>query len=266
MLRPLLARWLDRLRQSLAAEESHSRAVTAQTDPTSIDLRAVTVLISAAVLLTVQEYYSKRGYYVLHVMPKGADPTSAAQQLRQLLYWSGMCVATYFVIPALIVWVGFRQRLRDYGMTWRGALRHAPLYALMLAVMGPIVWWASAQPSFQQTYPFYRAAPQDPSGFWIWTAAYVAQFFSLEFFFRGFMVHGLRPRLGAYGVAVMAIPYCMIHFGKPILETLGAVIAGLVLGFLSLRSGSFMLGVLIHVSVAVTMDLASLWRQGALPF
>jgi membrane protease YdiL (CAAX protease family) len=262
----LPSRWLARLRQALTEEERGSRQATADTDASTLDWRVVVVLISTSALLTIQEYYSKRGYYVLHVMRAGDDPYTDEQHLRQLLYWAGVCFGTYFVIPALIVRGVFRQRLRDYGMTWRGAGKHAGLYVVMLAIMGPLVWWASAQPSFQQTYPFYRAATRDPSGFWLWTCAYAAQFFSLEFFFRGFMIHGLRRRFGVYSVIMMTIPYCMIHFGKPVLETLGAVVAGLVLGFLSLRSGSIMLGVFIHVSVALAMDLASLWRYGNLPF
>ena len=39
------------------------------------------------------------------------------------------------------------------------------------------------------------------------------------------MVHGTRERLGALSVFAMMVPYCMIHFGKPMPETVGAVIA-----------------------------------------
>ena len=48
------------------------------------------------------------------------------------------------------------------------------------------------------------------------------QFWSLEAFFRGFFIFGLRRRFGYYSVIIMTIPYCMIHFNKPITETLGA--------------------------------------------
>ncbi|MBE7525992.1 CPBP family intramembrane metalloprotease [candidate division WWE3 bacterium] len=63
---------------------------------------------------------------------------------------------------------------------------------------------------------------------------------------------------------VMVIPYCMIHFGKPMPETFAAIIAGVVLGFLSLKSKSIWLGVMIHCSVALTMDLCALYRKGLL--
>ena len=45
-------------------------------------------------------------------------------------------------------------------------------------------------------------------------------------------------------------------------ETIGAVFAGIILGALSLKSRSIWLGVAIHYSVAITMDLAALWQKG----
>jgi membrane protease YdiL (CAAX protease family) len=94
---------------------------------------------------------------------------------------------------------------------------------------------------------------------------YSAQFFSLEFFFRGFMLQALKRSLGAYAIFVMVVPYCMIHFGKPMPETLGAIAAGLVLGTLALRTGSIWAGFLIHVSVVWTMDLLALIQTNRLP-
>jgi membrane protease YdiL (CAAX protease family) len=56
----------------------------------------------------------------------------------------------------------------------------------------------------------------------------------------------------------MIVPYCMIHYGKPLPETLGAIVAGLVLGTLALRTRSIWGGVLIHIGVALTMDMLAL--------
>ena len=92
----------------------------------------------------------------------------------------------------------------------------------------------------------------------VWEALYAAQFLSLEIFFRGFILHGLRRALGANAIFVMIVPYCMIHFGKPMPETLGAIGAGLILGTLAMRTRSIWGGVLIHIGVAMTMDVLAL--------
>ena len=87
---------------------------------------------------------------------------------------------------------------------------------------------------------------------------YAAQFLSLEIFFRGFLLQGLRRALGSNAIFAMIVPYCMIHYGKPLPETLGAIGAGLILGTVAMRTKSIWGGVLIHVGVAMTMDVMAL--------
>ena len=86
---------------------------------------------------------------------------------------------------------------------------------------------ASRSESFQLAYPFYKWANRSAFNFWVWQGLYATQFAALEFFFRGFMLAGLRKSFGPGAVFVMVVPYCMIHFGKPLPETLGAIVAGI---------------------------------------
>jgi membrane protease YdiL (CAAX protease family) len=191
---------------------------------------------------------------------------SAHAQLYRLSWWVGTIILFYLVVPVLLIKFYFKEALSDYGVRFRGAFKDIRLYIVMLCVMIPLVLICSSTKSFQARYPFYDLQPGEPyfPHFIIWEVLYFLQFFSLEFFFRGFMVHGLKNRFGFYSVFVMTIPYCMIHFGKPMPETLSAIIAGIVLGILSLKSRSILLGVLIHYSVAITMDLCALWHKGLL--
>jgi membrane protease YdiL (CAAX protease family) len=130
----------------------------------------------------------------------------------------------------------------------------------MILVMTPLVLWASQGERFRETYPFYRLATGEPlwPRFVAWEVLYALQFVALEFFFRGYVLHGVRHRFGAYSIFVMMVPYCMIHFAKPLPETCGAIIAGIVLGFMSLATRSIWMGALLHIAVALTMDFAAI--------
>jgi membrane protease YdiL (CAAX protease family) len=75
----------------------------------------------------------------------------------------------------------------------------------------------------------------------------------------------LRPALGHAAIFVMVVPYCMLHFGKTWSESLAAIVAGIILGTLAMRWRSIWGGVLIHWTVAISMDAASLLRQGRFP-
>jgi membrane protease YdiL (CAAX protease family) len=185
------------------------------------------------------------------------------ERLFELVYWVSIIIVCYFIIPIIIIKNVFKENLSNFGLSTKGIFKSYQIYILFFVLMIPLVLLVSTTVSFQHKYPFYQ--PLNESifpNFIIWQCFYFLQFFALEFFFRGFMVHGLKKQFGYYSIFIMMIPYVMIHFQKPMPETIGAIIAGIVLGSLSLKSRSIWLGVAIHYSVAITMDIAALWQKG----
>ncbi len=178
------------------------------------------------------------------------------------LFWGVASVLMRIAVPlAIVVWV-LRRRPADFGYRLGGIARHLPAYGLLYVAMLPLILVASALDSFQATYPFYDQAAEGGLQFWLYQGGYALQFVALEAFFRGYMVFGLRERIGApLAVLVMTIPYVMVHFGKPTLEIFAAIGAGLILGALALRSRSWVPGVFLHVAVALTMDVSALARE-----
>ncbi|HNW89679.1 MAG TPA: type II CAAX endopeptidase family protein [Bacteroidales bacterium] len=185
-------------------------------------------------------------------------------QLFSLGYWVFSILIFYFLVPALIIKFVFKEKLRDYGLYGGSVLKERRIFTLFLIIMFPLILIFSTTESFQLRYPFYHLQSGEPlwPNFFIWQLFYFFQFIALEFFFRGFMVHGLKKQFGYYSIFIMTIPYCMIHFGKPFPETMAAIIAGVILGTLSLKSRSIWMGVAIHYIVALSMDLSALWQKG----
>jgi membrane protease YdiL (CAAX protease family) len=274
--------WWHALWQGFAAplrraeEEAENFRASAAPGP---DYKTVAVLVMTATALTLQRYVvlPDVGRFVLGLLDWAVPGTSTTElehhlenwgdpALRQLAGWVVVCVATYVVLPACLLRYGFRERLRDYGLKLGGAVAGWLLYVGMFTVMVPLVTWMSTSERFQETYPFYPVPPGQSlwPWFWCWEVLYAIQFVALEFFFRGFLLHGLRPRFGAYAIPVMMVPYCMIHFTKPMPEACASIVAGLVLGYMSLKTRSIWLGAALHVTVALSMDFAVLWRQGRL--
>lgn len=235
------------------------RAIDRDTERTPEDagrasLRVLVILVTCAVVLTLQEYVGSSDYFT-HLFPKTGGKY---RELYGFAWWSGWRVGGYVVIPMIVLAVMPGERIADYHVSLRGFIRHLWVYILMFALVLPLVILASTTDSFRATYPFYRLANRSQLDLWTWEALYAAQFVSLEFFFRGFLLHGLRRALGANAIFVMIVPYCMIHYGKPMPETFGAIGAGLILGTLALRTRSIWGGVLIHIGVAMTMDVLAL--------
>jgi len=215
------------------------------------------VLVVVAISLTIQEYIGERDMFG-RLFPDQIfrdGKFTEYGQLKAFVWWTGWRVFGYVVLPITAILCLPGERLRDYFISLRSFFTHLPVYFGLFLIVLPAVIIASQTSSFNLTYPFYKWANRSAFDLWAWELLYALQFFSLEFFFRGFMLRALAPRMGSAAIFVMVVPYCMIHYGKPMPETLGAIIAGIVLGTLALRTRSIWGGVLIHVGVALTMDL-----------
>lgn len=225
------------------------------------------IFICAYVAIALSSIYYFADSDVLHSFNKFSSILTSIlwedARLASMLYWIAVIILFYLIIPVGIIKFIFKEQLSNYGTSTKPSKNGFALYGIMMLVMFPLVIHFSGTTSFLNRYPFYNVASGETlfPKFLVWEFAYCLQFFALEFFFRGFMINGLRKTMGAYSILVMTIPYCMIHFGKPFPETIAAILAGLILGWLSYKSKSIWLGVLVHCTVALTMDWAALLRK-----
>jgi len=254
---------------------SHLRAIDAQhIDPSrTSDGRILVVVYTSCVVLYLLNYVVLEAGYQREIAAflieklglfgaageQEADPSLTSLAMRAA--WSLGCIFFYLLLPALACKLVLKRPLASMGLSPRGFFKHLWIYAVLFLPVAACVWVVSFQEPFQKTYPFYRN-PSSLATLAVWELFYGLQFFSLEVFFRGFMLSELKHRWGWRAVLVMVTPYCMIHFSKPALEALGAIVAGTVLGFLALRTRTIWGGVAIHVAVAWWMDVASLIRRG----
>ena len=239
-----------------------------------IDYRPIVALTLVAFVLTFQEYYGRPDFYIRGISSfvdrhARAHPGSIFNpRVYDELYmraWWGVTRVGGYLLP-LAVWPLFfrRDSLLDFGLRGRGFRAHAWIYALCVVVMVPVLMLVSRQPDFADYYPMYKLAGRSWLDFVVWECIYLAQFFTLEIFFRGFWLRAMRT-FGSGAIWSMIVPYCMIHYGKPYHEAMAAVIAGVVLGSLAMRTRSIYAGFLVHATVAVLNDILALSRRHGLP-
>jgi len=253
--------------------DADARAATTR----ATDRKMVIVFVTAAVALTCGNFLSDGsrpqwmerilrtvGLHSLATRLHDGMLVSTHRDFNQLAFWAVIMVATYWVPAVLAIRLVFHERVRDYGLRIKGILPHLRTYAALYAIAAPLIIAFSFTAAFQEKYPFYH--PLAGHSLWpymyAWWALYWLQFVSLEFFFRGFMVHGLAPRLGWAAIFAMVVPYNMLHYGKPMPEALAAIVGGIVLGTLSLKTRSVWWGAALHISIALTMDISALVHAG----
>ena len=235
-------------------------------DIATLDRRAVFALVYAAAGLTCISYFKNPDYLAVilsntrlaSIGDEAAHPT--ANNLYALVWWVFVSMIFYFVVPAIFVKFVQKRPLSEIGLAFKIEKGFAKLLVQCVVIMLPIVYLMSLTAGFSAKYPFLKVYNGDPyfsTTLLIWELVYFVQFFGLEFFFRGFLLHSLKPSLGFYSIFIMTVPYCMIHFGKALPECLASIIAGVALGLMSLKTRSVWLGAALHISVAWGMDTSS---------
>lgn len=244
-----------------------------RSDFSSIDRRAVTALVYAACGLTCIFYLKNQQAVAAFLAGTFLEDfgnwiaNSPDNNLPGLGWWVFIVTVFYILIPVLIIKLVWRENLRDFGLKFSIEQGFWKLLAVCTAIMLPIVYLLSLTEGFAAKYPFlniYNGEPYLGGTLIAWELIYFLQFVGLEFFFRGFLVHSLKPSLGLYSVFVMTVPYCMIHFNKPMPETFSAIAAGIFLGWLSYKNGRICLGLILHCMVAFSMDIFALHAKGLL--
>src|SRR4030043_1147077 len=169
------------------------------------DLNLVAVIGISTLVLVLQRYH-----------PLNIDFPSATQ----LFY--------YLLVPLAAGWLLFRDKPGDYGIRigrWKPAII---LAAVCLAAMALILYGVGKMPDFRSYY--YRYAIDWPE----LLLAKALFMFAWEFLFRGYMLFGLEKSIGKSAIFVQTIPFVLLHFGKPFLETLACIPGGFVFGYVAL--------------------------------
>ena len=238
-----------------------------------LDRKAVFALVYTAIGLTCIFYLKNADSMEAIAAAVGLNQWALAIQhsetsnLPLLAYWVGVSVLFYFIVPALVLRLVLKKKLSDFGLSFRIEPGFLKLLLQCIAVMAPLVYLMSLTSGFEARYPFLKVFNGEPylsSTLLAWELIYFLQFFGLEFFFRGFLLHSLKPSLGGYSIFAMMVPYCMIHWGKPMPEAFAAIFAGIFLGWLSYRNGNIWMGLVLHCFVAFSMDVMALFNKGSL--
>ena len=153
----------------------------------------------------------------------------------------------YLLIPLAAGWLLFQDKPWDYGIRighWKSSI---VLTTICLAAMALILYGAGKIPEFRSYYHGYATSWSE---LLLDAALYM---FAWEFLFRGYMLFGLEKSISKNAIFVQAIPFVLLHFGKPFLETLACIPGGFILGYVAYRTRSFLPCFIIHFGVYIGM-------------
>lgn len=213
----------------------------------SLDLQTTVVLTLCALLLIVTFKFGSRDFFLGHIVPDGS-------RLQAWGWWFSIQGVSGFLIPVLVLVVGFRKKPTEIGLglgDWKLAL-------ILFAAYVPIVligtWILSDGTAFQVEYPHYRGAVDSWSIFAIYHSLFLLYWIGWEYLWRGVMLFGTAHTFGVHAIFVQALPFALLHVHKPTSELVLSLLGGIVLGALVWRCRSFWIAVPIHFVQMLALD------------
>ena len=167
------------------------------------------------------------------------------------------------IIPLLIIKYFYdRDEEGLYGIKFKN-LNLKP-YLIMLALVLPLIVWASFQEGFLKTYPRFKPwVAEEAFGMAKWQLTVVYEFIYgvnfvfVELLFRGTLIIGMASIMGKDSIFPMVSAYAFLHFGKPLPECISSIFGGYIIGVFALYTRNIFGGIVIHVGVAYAMEFAA---------
>ena len=219
------------------------------------DINIYILLLSAPLLMSIYRYHGYADFFADYF------PGLRAHPLLELYshYWQfGLFFLLSYVFPVLFIKLKIKKPLRDFGFgfgDWPFGLRLV-LFSVPLLV-APLIYIASLMPDVRAEYPLVKLLHTRHDLILQYELAYIFFYYiAWEFFFRGFLLFGLKERFGNMNaILIQTISSSLIHIGKPEGEIIGAIFLGFIFGALALRTRSIWYVFILHAFIGVLTDL-----------
>lgn len=220
--------------------------------------RIAVMLSSALVVLLLQHFLSASGVAGNYIASFSFFE-SLSYDFSYVIGWGVFTIAIYLIIPLATLAI-LKEPFSNYGLSLGKGGGYIYLIAPFLIL--PVTYIVSINQEFQNTYPFLHN-PGSIQEFLCWELIYAFQFLALEFFFRGFIFKSIIKFTPLYPAILLAtIPYTLIHFVKPVPEAISSFFGGVILCWIAIRYKSIAIGLYLHLMLAVSMDIFTLYHRG----
>jgi len=211
------------------------------------------ILFVVPIVLTVWVYFGKQADF--DQLFKGFHGRWN-QDFYSTIYEYMTAFLLMFWVPYFVIRMVFKKRLSEFGFRM-GDKRYGFRFVVIAL---PVLLWAAyvgtSSSAIQAEYPLSKSTMGHLPLFVTVEIFYLIYYLSWEFLFRGFMLFGLEKKFGVLtAILIQTIPSAIVHIGKPASESFGAIFAGLVFGYLAIRTRSILYPFLLHAIVGIGTDV-----------
>ena len=167
-----------------------------------------------------------------------------------------------FAVPLILVWVTSRKGVKDFGLQAGDARFGIKFVLIAIPVVIFIAYTGSLSPAMQHEYPLAKSVIGHTNKFMVIEIFYLMYYVGWEFLFRGAMLFSVERVYGAAAaILIQTVPSALVHIGKPAPESFGAIIGGLIFGYLAIRTRSFIYPLILHACLGIGTDIFTMLQR-----
>jgi membrane protease YdiL (CAAX protease family) len=218
------------------------------------------LLLSAPLLLTLYRCFGEAQSFLSYFPELGGS--QGGEVYAYLLEYLSFFILM-LVVPMLVASgfgrSGVLKSLLSFPGSWKSLLWVVPGIAVCVI---PSALHASSMPSVLAVYPPPRVLLQNQHLLPVYfLGLFFLYYLPWEFFFRGFLLFGLRKRYGtAAAILIQTISSCLVHIGKPAPEIIGSIPFGIVFGIIAIRTKNLWTVVLLHGALGIFIDIFVIYQ------
>jgi len=220
----------------------------------TLSFKEVFIFMSVAFITFVSMHYATPFFF-------RSNFETGDNKFYSTLYWFSADGFLMCIVPLIFIITFLKSKPAEFGFRLGDYKFGIASYLLFLVIMIPVIWVVSGNETFAKAYPQAGARVRANMSVLLYYELFVGFYmFAWEFFWRGYMLFGLKNKFGYYSIFIQMIPFFILHHGKPELETFSSIFAALILGIQAWRSNSFIYCFLTHWSVMIFVDSISVLR------
>lgn len=179
----------------------------------------------------------------------------------KIIYHNIMAFILFFLVGLLYVKLIMKKSIKDGGMgigNWKLGLIFAGIATLIVPLLALSTTIDNGMTS---TYPLIDFSIYNWWQIVIYFISYLLYYIGWEFLFRGIALKFTEEKIGIVGAILLTTMIsALIHtsiggFGKPMIETLSAIPAGLIFGYITHKTNSIYYSLYAHMLIGFLTDI-----------
>lgn len=208
--------------------------------------------ISVASFGVIFCYYFSDSNFIKKLLNSGRG------EVRYVLFQRFLGVLVYGIIPLFIIKFLSTRSFADFGFA--APVKETAFWIAILSTLVLTMNYFNARTSDNlELYPQIREKTWSLQLVILSATSWIAYLLSYEFLFRGFLLFSSVLILGLWPAIILNTAiYSLVHFPKGFKETIGAIPLGILLCYLTARTGSIWIAVATHIVMAVSNEWFSI--------